>query len=183
MNLRILKKLSKRAAPLLVALGNKDQQFPADRWDGHTSSTGHERKHWKRGNSRSRIDFHGYVYWQARNGLGHSYMRQPNRPWKGTIMLGWTVGHETPEWEEDDAGTLLVREVEGHFTEMIEVEADEDDPDWFGPDHMPRLTRSFPNPSAILRAVPDVFAARLKEQAERSVRRSIARICEETTHA
>ena len=36
MNLRTLKKLSKRAAPLLPLLGDDRKQFPAERWDNYT---------------------------------------------------------------------------------------------------------------------------------------------------
>jgi len=170
MNLRILKKLSKRAAPLLIALGDRRERFPNDRWEGHTSSTGHERKHWERGNSRSRIDFHGYVYWQARSGLGNPYMHQPDHPLKGTIMLGWTVGYETPEWEEDDAWTLLEREVRGHWEEFREIPGTEDEMGC--PEHEWVIHRRFRNPSAILRAVPELIEACRKEQEAREASRA-----------
>jgi len=174
MNLRILKKLSKRAAPLLIALGDRRKQFPNDRWEGHTSSTGHERKHWERGNSRSRIDFHGYVYWQARNGLGNPYMHQPDHPMKGTIMLGWSVGYETPEWEEDDAWSQLEQAVREHFTDYRELPAVTVDDMEFQDFDIVAL-RHFRNPSQILRAVPEVVEAHRKEQEGRRARHEAAR--------
>lgn len=174
MNLRILKKLSKRAAPLLAALGDGREQFPAERWEDYTSSCGHDRKHWEQRRVRYPMERAGDIYRKPRNGEGMIRLSEQHiRPWPGTIMLGWSVGYETPEREEDDAWTLLVREVRDHFTEMVEVEADDDDPDWFGPDHMPRLTCSFPNPSAILRVVPELIEARRKEQEERQARRIV----------
>lgn len=171
MNLRILKKLSKRAAPLLVALGDRREQFPNDRWEGHTSSTGHERKHWERRRARYPMERRGDIHVKPRNGEGMIVLSQEYmHPWKGTIMLGWTFGHETPEWEEDDAWTLLAREVRSHWEEFREIPGTEDEMGC--PEHEWVIHRRFRNPSAILRAVPELIEVRRKEQEEWQARRA-----------
>lgn len=168
MNLRILKKLSKRAAPLLKAIGDECPQFSAKRGEDYTSSSGHDRKHWERGNARNPIDFHGYRYWQARSGLGNPYMKQPDHPLKGTVMLSWSTGYYEVEWEHDDAWTLLQRAVSEHWMDYVEVEGTEDESGC--PEMKWVCHRRFRNPSQILRSVPDVVAIIERQKAERSAR-------------
>lgn len=174
MNLRILKKLSKRAAPLLKAMGDDREQFAAERWENYTSSSGHERKHWERGNAKYPIYFSHYRYWQARKGLGNPYMHQPDHPLKGTVMLGWSTGYYEVEWEHDDAWTLLQQAVREHFEEYVEIDGSEDE------SGCPEMTwvchRRFSNPSQILRAVPDVMAIIERQKAERAARMASTRI-------
>lgn len=171
MNLRILKKLSKRAAPLLAALGGGREQFPAERWEDYTSSVGHDRKHWEQRRVRCPIDWHGDIYVKPRSGDGMIQLSQRHlHPWPGTVMLGWNVGYETPEWEEDDAWSLLVRDVRDHWEELREIPGTEDEMGC--PEHEWVIHRRFRNPSAILRAVPELIEVRRKEQEERQARRA-----------
>lgn len=157
MNLRILKKLSKRAAPLLTSTKafsylNTDQ-FISVRGEGNTETQGHDRKHWERGNARNPIDFHGYLYWPARNGLGHPYMHDPSTPLKGTVMLGWSQGYEEPEWEERTAWELLESHVRDCYSEYVEIPGTEDE---FGiPDFKWVVHRRFKNPRQIFKAIAD----------------------------
>ncbi len=162
MNLRILKKLSKRAAPLLEAMGDSREQFKAERWSDYTTSGGHDRKHWDRGNARNPINFHGYVYWPARSGLGHPYMRPPKHPLKGTAMLGWSVGYYEVEYEHDDAWTLLQQAVREHFTDYRELPPVTHEDMEFQDFEMVEVRR-FRNPSQILRAVPELIKAHDEE--------------------
>lgn len=157
MNLRILKKLSKRAAPLLPEIGIcSGKLFPAARCDNYTSSTGHERKHWERGNAAYPCNFSHYHYFQSRRGLGNPYMHQPDHPLKGTMMLGWTSGYEEPEWEEEDAWTILRNNVCGHFSDWSDLER--------GPVPLRRLK----NPSAILKAATEAIEDFQRKRAERT---------------
>lgn len=157
MNLRILKKLSKRAAPLLLELGFKERElFAAARMENYTSCSGHERKHWERGNARYPCNFSHYHYFDSRRGLGNPYMHQPDHPLKGTMMLGWTSGYEEPEWEEDDAWTILRNNVRGHFS------------DWSDFERGPVPKRQLNNPSAILNAALEVIEDFQRKRAVRT---------------
>lgn len=166
MNLRILKKLSKRAAPFLAALGIKDEQFPAERWEDYTDSSGHDRKH--RGRNRARYPMaprDNDIHLTPRRGEGVIVLSETYlHPWPGTVMLGWSSGYETPEWEENDAWSILKRHVLDHWTEYREVAVD-DESDF--PDYALITHRRFRNPSEILRAVPEVIEARQRAEEER----------------
>jgi hypothetical protein len=166
MNLRILKKLSKRAAPLLAALGVTDKQFPAERWEDYTESSGHDRKHRERRRARHPMEpRHTDIHLKPRRGQGVVVLSEAHlHPWPGTIMLGWNVGYETPEWEENDAWSILERTVLDHWTEYREVDVDED------VGHVGYaliIHRRFRNPSDIFRAVPEVVEARRREVEKR----------------
>lgn len=50
-SLRSLKKLSKRAVPLLLLLGDHREQFRAEKGANHTNTPILARKHWERGRS------------------------------------------------------------------------------------------------------------------------------------
>lgn len=140
MNLRILKKLSKRAAPHMASLGYTCEQCVADYGDSYTSTRGHDRKHMERYRACC--------------------------PWPGTVMLGWQVGYYEREWEEDDAWSLLKRAVCGHWEEYREIPGTDDG---YGlPDVVLVRTRRFSNPSAILRALPEVIEARQQEKERRT---------------
>ena len=162
MNLRILKKLSKRAAPLLAALGDGREQFPAERWEDYTSSVGHDRKHWERRRARFPLDRRGDIHLKPRMGEGCIVLTQCHmNPWKGTVMLGWTVGYYEPEWEEDDAWTLLQQAVREHFTDYQEAPpVTIDDMDF--PDYEIVILRRFSNPSQILKAANELVELRSK---------------------
>lgn len=105
MNLRILKKLSKKAVPLLAHFNHFGKVFPAERGENYFS--GHlitARKHWDRGRSvHGDIISQGEVKWPARDGKGWIYMRPPACPLKGTPMVGAVSGYEEPEWDERTA--------------------------------------------------------------------------------
>ena len=147
MNLRTLKKLSKRAAPLLPLLGDDRKQFPAERWDNYTGLLIMDRKHWERGRS-----VHDGLYDEreiktpARDGNGWICMHPPHHPRKGTTMVGALSGYYEPEWDEETAWEALEKTVMVHFT------------DWH-PDHdVPPLTRRLDTPSDVLRAAKDMIA-------------------------
>lgn len=168
MNLRILKKLSKRAAPLLESIRVTGKQYPAERWESFIDCGGHERKHWERGNARHPCGFAGYHYFQSRKGLGHPYMHQPDHPWEGTIMVGWEVGYYEREWKEADAWSILKRRIEEHFCEYVPIPGTEDEHGC--PEHEWVWDRRFLNPSDVLRALPEVVAKVEKERQERADR-------------
>lgn len=150
MNLRILKKLSKRAVPVLVALGHKGEFFPAAH--ALTGENYHgflilARKHWDR--SGCHPSFEGRKGQYSTKGAddiryvtragSHMVMRPPSHPLKGTMMIGWVSGGEQPEWDEECAYRLLLDQIHSHFT------------DWGAyPD---------PLPTRRIRSVSDVFVA------------------------
>ena len=166
MNLRILKKLSKRAAPYLAALGITDKQFLAERWEDYTDSSGHDRKHRERRRARYPMGpLHGDIHLHPRRGEGVIVLSEAYlHPWPGTVMLGWNVGYETPEWEENDAWSILERSVLDHWTEYREVGTD--DESGFS-DYELITHRRFRNPAAVFRALPEVIEARRREQEKR----------------
>ncbi|MBO9589578.1 hypothetical protein [Devosia sp.] len=145
MNLRILKKLSKRAAPLLVTLGDHREHFRAAHartGDNYHGLIGFPRKNWERspchptyqptGTGRDRIRV------TTRRGRA-MVLAEPCHPLKGTAMVGAVSGYYEPEWDEETAWEALTRLVYTHFT------------DWCAyPD---------PLPTRRIRSVSDVFAA------------------------
>ena len=81
MNLRMLKKLSARAAPYLIPLGDRREKFKAVAGDNYTGIRVTDHK--------------GEVIPYA-------------APLKGTIMVGASYGYFEPEWEEVTAWESLV---------------------------------------------------------------------------
>lgn len=152
MNLRILKKLSKQAAPILKALKSHGEIFIAD--DGcYTGSIRHDQKHLER--SRALYPcwgLHGTRYYMPRHGLSHVSLHGPSTVWPGTVMIGAMYGYETPEWEEEDAWTALRSHVFDHFTDIVEKPRPGD----IYPDYEFIRTRKLANPSQILRAAQDI---------------------------
>ncbi|MER8941330.1 hypothetical protein NKH82_17745 [Mesorhizobium sp. M0915] len=152
MNLRTLKKLSKRAAPLLPLLGDRREQFRAEHHANGNNFIGGTlimaRKHWERGRS-----VHGDCIRQhevkrpARDGRGWIYMAPPDHPRKGTIMVGAMSGYYEPEWDEETVWTALESIVSCHFT------------DWH-PEHdgTPTLLRRLSTPRDVLLAARDMAA-------------------------
>ncbi|MBP2302543.1 hypothetical protein [Azospirillum picis] len=105
MNLRILKKLSKRAAPLLAHFDiGPDDLFLAEKSESYTGLLILDRTCWDRGRS-----VHDDCIRQcerkkpAADGNGWVYMTPPSHPLKGTPMVGRMSGYEEPEWEERTA--------------------------------------------------------------------------------
>lgn len=173
MNLRILKKLSKRAAPLLVELlkGGGFDIYPSRRWEGYTTSTGHERKHFERMSccAPSQRDIERTErldnYFLPRHQQRWVYIRQPNTPLKGTMHVGRAVGYECPEWEEDDAWTALCEHVRGHYMEWVET--GKEDPEFGFPEMDLIVHRRLKTVSAVFRAVPDVLDDQREAEAKR----------------
>ncbi|HHV66398.1 MAG TPA: hypothetical protein GXX48_01925 [Ochrobactrum intermedium] len=166
MNLRTLKKLSKRAAPLLPLLGENRQQFRSAH--ARTGENYHhtfigDRKHWE----RSRC----HPSYEARNGwagcgnrgaeivyqtrAGHTVVvRPPVHPRKGTVMVGGMSGYYEPEWDEEDAWSALECIVCHHFSEW-----DEELETFY-------LTRPLPTVTSIFQAADEIIAE-LKRGASR----------------
>lgn len=149
MNLRILKKLSKRAAPLLVELGDDRQQFHADKCDNYTGLLIRDRKHFERmrsphGDPSGR---EGSIKRPARDKHGgYISMWPPHSPRKGTIMVGATSGYYEPEWDEETAWEALSNRVHADLTDWSED----------GPVTRP----TFRHPGEIFAAAKDLIAER-----------------------
>jgi hypothetical protein len=155
LNLRILKKLSKRAAPLLALLGDDREQFRADAsCKSFTHIGGHDFKHWDRMSvphgKRSRGDFK----YLPKHGLRWILMSDPWQPWEGTVMVGETVGHYEPEWEEQTAWEALQDAVIGHFTDWNE--------------DGPTALRKFDAPGDYFRAAQEIIAAAARKSAQQA---------------
>lgn len=149
MNLRTLKKLSKRAAPLLPLLGDRRKQFRAEKDDNYTGLLLRDRKHFERrrtvhGEGRWG-SFEGEIKRPAADGSGWVYMRPPSHPRKGTIMVGAISGYYEPEWDEETAWEALSEYVFCHFTDWSLTE--------------PVLLRRLDTPRAIFTAARDIIAA------------------------
>lgn len=154
MNLRTLKKLSKRAAALLPLLGQDLKQFAAAPAESYHGEFIGERKHWDRHTIKA--DYSPFVTWNNRLGksivftsrAGHRVlMRPPAHPRKGTIMVGYVNGGMEPEWVEECAWSALVQTVLDAHT------------DWSDPDS-PTILRVLRKPSHILRAAEEMAALR-----------------------
>lgn len=152
MNLRTLKKLSKRAAPLLPLLGDDREQIPAKPYDNYHHGFIGDRKHWER--SRCHPTYQGRNGWLHRRGaeivfMSHKgktmVMRPPSHPRKGTIMVGCMSGYYEPEWDEQDAWSALEDLVGWHFCESD------------GEDLIP--TRAFPTIASIFQTAHEMIAA------------------------
>lgn len=123
MNLRTLKKLSKRAAPYLAKMGDRREQFVARKKDNYTGLIINARKHCERWRMRYELTPHeqatfeadGNKFLRTRDG-GFVRLTQPY-PRKGTVMVGGMDGGESPEWDEETAYEALYKIVHCHFTD------------------------------------------------------------------
>lgn len=156
MNLRILKKLSKRAARYLAKLGDKRNQFAARRERSYHGILIMDRTCWDRGRS-----VHGDVIGQheikkpAADGKGWVWMCPPSCALKGTPMVGSAVGYEEPEWVEEACLEALMNLVFAHYTDWkVMAEWDLDD----GPPPRPVITRDLSTPSLIFSAADEMVA-------------------------
>lgn len=122
MNLRILKKLSKRAAPMLPAMGDTRQQFAARKWENYGCPTGMDRKHWDRTRSCHDEIWGEMIKTPAADGRGWIAIRAPSQPRKGTIMVGSMEGYYEPEWNETSAWLAFEDLLYIHYTDW-EAEA------------------------------------------------------------
>lgn len=147
-NLRILKKLSKKAAPLLAQIGHhREHTFPAERGENYTKFIIPERKHWER--SPCHPSFEGFGrdrLFRTRKGKP-MVMRSPSHVRKGTIMVGGMSGYYEPEWDEETAWEMLVGSVLDHFTDYGDIDK-------------PRLTRRLRTPAEILRGANEMIRSR-----------------------
>jgi len=159
-NLRILKKLSKRAAPYLAQLGDKRQQFRSEPQDNYHGLVIRARKHWDRS-----IAVHADVIGasegayviapKCRQGTRYPFINvtPPCHPWPGTIMVGQVSGYYEPEWDEESAWGALRQLVAAHFTDW-DAWANEDA-------SRPWSTRRLRTPAEIFRAADDLVAESL----------------------
>ncbi|WP_398480893.1 hypothetical protein [Tardiphaga sp.] len=165
MNLRTLKKLSKRAAPMLPLLGDERKQFPAEKWDNYSSSFIAAHKHWERSTCHPTYEGrNGWttprgkeILWTTKDGRS-MYMRPPSHPRKGTVMVGAVTGYYEPEWDEETAWCALETCVRHHFCDW-----DEDGP---------TPTRTFSRPGDLLDAAQEIIAERAAAQLARDQRRT-----------
>lgn len=151
MNLRILKKLSKRAAPYLPLLGDTRAQFLAEQDDNYHGLVISARKHWDRVGSVHADTYHEGEFvleprCRAGTRLPFVKVRPPLHPWAGTIMVGAMEGYYEPEWNEETAWGALNSLVRDHFCDW-----DEDGP---------TPTRRFRNPGDVFRAAAEMIALR-----------------------
>lgn len=157
MNLRILKKLSARAAPFLPLLGDHRIQFRAAKGDNYMATMIRDRKHWERGRSIHDDVYGDMIKHPARDGRGWIYLHPPHHPLKGTIMIGGMIGYEEPEWEEETAWCALSKRVVGEFTDWNEAG--------------PTALRSFRNPTDVFRAAQELI---LESRARAAIAKRLA---------
>lgn len=121
MNLRILKKLSKRAVPYLAKIERGGKLFRAEKGDSYTKTLIWDRSCWERGASVHGDKIReGEIKWLARSRKGRGdylwcYAHPPSHPLKGTMMIGATTGYYQPEWDEETAWEALQSWVHGQF--------------------------------------------------------------------
>ncbi len=157
MNLRTLKKLSKRAAPLLPMLGDTREQFQSERGDNYHCCFIGDRKHWVRrkvhANYQGRNEYRHHrgaeVVYTTKSGQ-RMVMCHPSHPRKGTIMVGATSGYYDPEWDEESAYASLANLVRGHFTDWEKMEIE-------GLPRSGALTRDLSTPSKVFSAARDMI--------------------------
>ncbi|KFH18605.1 hypothetical protein IB60_16610 [Brucella abortus LMN1] len=159
MNLRILKKLSKRAAPLLPLLGVNRQQFRASHARSgenfHHTFIG-DRKHWERYGSIDEAPYnrHGLSI-EITTRTGRTIIMQPPKvPRKGTIMVrpeGPTRPYLDPRFVNEDAWHVLECIVCQHFNTFNPEKGN-----YYG-------ARAFPTVTSIFQAADEIIAERMGE--------------------
>lgn len=122
MNLRTLKKLSKRAAPYLPKIGDTRAQFLAEKGENYhgliiRDMTRLERccsVHTDVINKQTHV---ATISPKCRVGTRYPYVKLslPCHPLKGTPMVGGVSGYYEPEWDEETAWGALVNWVYGQF--------------------------------------------------------------------
>jgi hypothetical protein len=145
-NLRILKKLSRKAAPYLPLLGDDRLQFPSEYGDNYHGVRIDDRTCWDRTRCHASYTGHGEeIVWTTRAGA-RIVMRPPSHPLPGTIMVGAVSGYYEPEWDEECAWLALSCRVRDEFCDWDETG--------------PTPTRRFRNPGDIFRAAEELIAQR-----------------------
>jgi hypothetical protein len=155
MNLRILKKLSKRAAPYLSKLGDRREQFLSEAGDNYHGLIIAARKHWERCPSvhaETIREGEFVVRPRCREGARLPFVKvyPPSHPWPRTVMVGAMSGYYEPEWDEETAWGALNELVRNHFC------------DW--DEHGPTLTRKFRNAGDVFRGADEMMQATLSAQ-------------------
>lgn len=153
MNLRILKKLSKRAVPLLHQIGETRTVFPAEKEENYHGMIIRDMTRLERfGSSNTdKMTAHLHVATIApkcRQGTRHPYVKcylSPH-PIKGTPMVGGMSGYYEPEWSEETAYGVLLRWVRNNFFKY--------DPKT----ENCRFTGSFKNSSDVFRAATELLS-------------------------
>lgn len=151
MNLRILKKLSKRAAPLLPLLGDDRKQFRAERFDNFTNTLITDRKHWERHCTvwkSPEPNTPGRIFFTTRTGRIAYMTNHYVHPRKGTIMVGAVSGGEEPEWDEETAWDSLREIVWWHFVH------------YDGTQDSPVQRRSLRTPAEVFAAAAEIITSR-----------------------
>lgn len=156
MNLRKMKKLSKRAVPLLEALGHGKQIFLSVKDEGDLKTIINEKKHWNRCPARN-VELaevvQGFGYRpKCREQRTHKFIivYPPSAPLKGTPMIGWDEGFCAHEWHEETCWEFLCSIVFWHFVDekvrfdSVELVA----------------TRDFSKPHQVLAAAREMIAER-----------------------
>jgi hypothetical protein len=159
MNLRILKKLSKRAAPLLPLLGDTREQYPAKKEDSFVSVSIYDWKHWER--MRAKFPFERDMKRRPKDGHDWIVMRSPSFAWPGTAMVGSMCGYEEPEWEEETAWESLRSMIYWEFVEWNDVADATGDAEW----PTPVCKRDLSTPTLVFAAAREVLAKRFPKAA------------------
>lgn len=154
MNLRILKKLSKKAAPLVKVLCPDLDHYVTDRGEGDCDVYGMDRKHWERHGSShgDRLnDSEIITQPKCRRGTRYPYLRirQPGTPMRGTIEVGRESGYYEREWMGYTAWNCLVEDMNIHVTDWVEDGTY--DELGFMPNLVPVVSQRLRNPADILR--------------------------------
>ncbi len=153
MNLRILKKLSKKAAPLVKVLCPDLDHFVTGLDEGDCDVYGMDRKHWVRhGSSHGDRLISSEIITQpkCRRGTRYPYLRlwQPGTPMRGTIEVGKMSGYYEPEWEGYTAWKCLADEMTIAVTDWVEDGTFDD----LGiPNRVAVMSQRLRNPADILR--------------------------------
>lgn len=151
MNLRILKKLSKRAAPLLPLLGETRKQFPAEKGDSYTGVCNIDWKHRERWPAKH--PFERFQKYMPKHGKHWIMFYVPAHPFKGTVMVGEMSGYYEPEWSEQTAWEALREHVYWHFTEMVDVTDSTGDAEW----PHPICKRDLSTPTLVFKAAQEII--------------------------
>lgn len=167
MNLRILKKLSKKALPLLETLWAEKRYrlarpsvFPAVRGECLTNIGRIDLKHHEHRVTYNTCTWPGQrVYPSPLPGKHRVLDSQYLCPLKGTPMTGGMVGYEEPEWEEETAWELLRNILFVEFRNWDELGPNPP------PRTVPRLSRDLSTPRQVFTAANDLIA-RLNQEAD-----------------
>lgn len=152
MNLRILKKLSKRAVPLLHQLGEKRTIFSAKKEENYhgliiKDMTRLERWGSSHANAINSQRHVATITPKCRQGTEQPYVKcyQPQHPIKGTPMVGWVSGYYEPEWIEETTYEALLNRVIWAFFEYNATGGG-------------RFTKSFRYPSDVFRSAAELLS-------------------------